>query len=608
MKANTIYLEAAHEGDRLKIGIYEPGDVIWRYENFSAALKKVKTHCLDMMDMLNQTSRNGGGGAYAYDKLKAAGQRLCDELLPRSIKDALRHTTAEYLVLNLDDHLVDIPWELICIDDDFISLRFSMGRMVKTWQEVPKTIARPLVRPLKMWILANPEGNLNDASMEGLQIFQNMVRMNAEGEVVAPTLDAEITPGEIKESIKSYDFIHFAGHVHYDQRHPGQSGWKLAEGHFTVEDIDKMAGGAPMPSLIFSNACQSARTIDWSENGNAKKASFSLTNAFLRSGVKHYVGAAWEVMDEPSRQFAHEFYTLLVAGKSAGDALKESRNNLKERFGPDICWVSYILYGDPLFRYFRRDDIPKHIPVSTPETISRKSILTRGNFFNYSINTAKLKEIQNWIIVFLMIFITAVTIMGGIFVNNWLNTERRQLTETTLAHTREMMIQNVEKQQLRTEKLFDELEQLIEPLPAQPQSEPEPLTLATVFDSKSITGEKEKIILHAIQAQIMESKSIFTLLEYESFDIILEELIRKLKLTPPEQRKRPKLLTPTIILIVDTYDAGEKTYVLMRLVEKETRYIIDTLFTELDDHRQILEQKEKIAGELLVKLKTYERS
>ncbi|MCP4104359.1 MAG: CHAT domain-containing protein [Desulfobacteraceae bacterium] len=601
----AVYLEAAQEKDRLKIGIYTPADVIWRYEDIPVPMDHIRSRCREMMDSLNTTSRNGGGGPIAYEKLKSVGRMLTDELLTNNIKEKLGKSDAEYLILKLDDHLVDIPWELLCVGQEFLCQRFNTGRLVKTRQEIVKNGDRSMARPLKMWILANPEGNLDIADEEGLKIFQDMARMNQKDDIVAPCLDTEITPEDVKESIKNYDFVHFAGHVNYDSHTPGYSGWKLSDGSFTVSDIDKMAGGAPMPTLIFSNACQSARTEKWDGD---EDTSFGIPNAFLRTGVRHYVGTSWEIMDEPSSFFAHEFYEYLRSGKTMGQAIKEARCNLTDRYGPDICWASYVLYGDPTVRYFRQQGVPEPKKREKDTTVSRQNSVTRGAFFNYSLNGTKLKEIQTWLFFsFIAVIVAAITVMSGNFASDWIRNEKEKTQDARRVKIQEMLVTRAEKQQERTEVLFEELRNITEKLPVVIKQNPSPLTMVTVFDSQTIKKEKEKIILHAIQDRIIQSHTSFKLLEQESFDIILEELVRKLKLTPPEERNRPRLLMPKLILILEVYDSGPATVVLMRLVEQESRHIFDTLFEELDNSRKVLDQKKRLTEKLLEKLKKYEK-
>jgi hypothetical protein len=301
---------------------------------------------------------------------------------------------------------------------------------------------------------------------------------------------------------------------------------------------------------------------------------------------------------------------------TTGMAIRETRRNLTERHGPDICWLSYILYGDPRFRYFRRErnsDLPvpesqiKQEKQKKMSPVSRQTALTRGTILNYSLNTLKLKEIQTWL--FLLAAIMAVAAVAGIwhFTGKWIVFTQEKEKDTRVAEIRRMMIDRAEKQQERTERLFEELSKITEPLPSPAKTKDEALTLATVFDSQTVKQGKERIILHAVQDQILHGQSPYRLLEQESFDVILEELIRNIRLARPEDRVRPGLLTPKLILFLEVYDEGSKTLVLMRLIDNKTRRILDTLFEELDNSKHILAQKEILCTNLLQKLQKYEK-
>ncbi len=334
------------------------------------------------------------------------------------------------------------------------------------------------------------------------------------------------------------------------------------------------------------------------------------------AGVKHYVGTSWEIMDEPGSLFAHEFYGLLRSGKSVGESIKGARCNLTKEYGPDICWTSYLLYGDPTIRYFRREtpDVPRsgtgerQREKKSGTSVIRQNPMTRGTLFNYSLNTAKLKEIQPWLILFMAIFLSAFIGVSAYFVNHWFSLEEKKAEDNQQIQIRQMLIARAEKQLERTDLLFEELAEMTGTLPATESLSADEMTIATVFDSQSVKSGKEKLILHAISDQILQGQTVFKLIEQESFDIILEELVRKIRLTPPENRIHPRLLMPKLILILETYDSGSSTIVLMRLVEKDTRQVLETLFEELDNNRKILEQKKALTRNLLEKLKKYEKS
>lgn len=585
MKENTIYLEAAREKNRLKIGIHRPKDVIWHYEDLPASMDKIRKTTVSMVETLNSASRNGRGGPQEFEKLKAVGRMLGDELLPLDIKEKLRKSDAEYLVLKLDDRLVHIPWELLCVDEEFLCQRFNMGRLVKTRQKIAESSERTLGTPLNMWILANPRGDLDIAGSEGLDIFQNMARLNQENEIVEPCLDAEITPDEVKERIKNYDLVHFAGHADYnDQENKGfgQTGWRLAGGNFTVRDIDKMASSSPMPMVIFSNACQSARTEPWDQKENTDEGSFGLANAFLRAGVKHYVGTFWEIMDEPSSHFAHEFYRLLGSGYPMGKAVREARCNLLDQYGPDTCWASYILYGDPRVGYFAGNKTPQRITEPEP-AISRTP--TRGTLFNYTLNSAKFKEIRTWLAVSLLVIL----IVCGIVVGNHI-IDKVSLDQKIVIQ--QILTDQAENKQKQTDALFRELMKIT---PVE-EDNSDALTMAMIFDSQiSLSNKKnENLAAFAIQGELIE-KSRFKILERKSFDKVIQELIW----SNPD---RSEMLMPKLLLFIEVYEDDDQGLVLMRLVDKKRGTVVDNLYEELDPDRPVLAQKKDLSENLLKKL------
>ena len=350
----VIHLEVARKNAHLKISANEhlAGEVstIRHYEEIPVSMDWIGTKCSEMVETLNAVNRQGRFGRDILLKLRAAGRDFYKELLTPSVKEKLKETKAEYLSLHIDDHLVQVPWELLNDGREFLCQRFNVGRLVKTRQAVQNIKNRVLARPLRMLVIADPMGDLKDAYLEGKQIQEYMTHYENFIHVVVRSKD--ITPAFIKEKMQYFDFVHFAGHADYHHENPEKSGWGLTKGTFTARDIIKMADSSTMPALIFSNACQSARTENWALKEHFQDEIFGLANAFLLTGVKHYVGTFWEMLDEPSSRFAPEFYKNLLSGMSTGEAVKEARLSLIKEYGEEtVAWASYLLYGDPTSNY-----------------------------------------------------------------------------------------------------------------------------------------------------------------------------------------------------------------------------------------------------------------
>ena len=233
-----------------------------------------------------------------------------------------------------------------------------MGRLVRARRTPIVTKARDLARPLKMLVLADPRGDLRGAYEEGKQILDFMDR---EKEIINATLRSYgIGTDFIREKIRNFDMVHFAGHSEFNAENPAEGGWRLTDGLLKAKDISKMARTAAMPALIFSNACQSARTEEWRIDKNFQDEIFGLANAFILAGVKHYIGTFWEILDEPSRLFALEFYKQIISGMTIGEATRLSRLELINKYGEEtIVWASYLLYGDPTFNYIEQKEQTK---------------------------------------------------------------------------------------------------------------------------------------------------------------------------------------------------------------------------------------------------------
>ena len=308
-----LFIEVMLENGHLKIGASEQFEgepsTVRHYQEVPVSMAQICKRCREIVETLNTANRHGRVSRDILIKLREIGQVFNDDLFTHTIKERIRETKADHLLISIDDRLVQVPWELIHDGRQFLCRRFSMGRLVRTRQEaLGEGRIRALARPLKMLILADPRGDLKWAYKEGTEIRDFI---DPESDLINVSLRTDnVTPDQVKERLRNFDFVHFAGHYDYNARNPWQSCWRLKNGGLKGEDIGKMAGTGAMPALIFSNACQSARTDEWALSESIQDEIFGLANAFILAGVKHYVGTFWEILDEPSRCFALQFYSI----------------------------------------------------------------------------------------------------------------------------------------------------------------------------------------------------------------------------------------------------------------------------------------------------------
>jgi tetratricopeptide (TPR) repeat protein len=262
------------------------------------------------------------------------------------------------LVLSLDEELVGIPWELLYDGREFLSLKFDLGRFIHTKEKLSSPQYRSQGSALKILILANPTGDLKSAYAEGLHIKNNFDRKRKD--VIIDFKSTSIDTLYVKKNLRDYDIVHFAGHCEYDSQNPDNTGWVLIDSRFTTTDILALAQAASLPTLIFSNGCYSAKGSSGVNDVSCREKNYSLASAFLFSGVRHYIGTIWKIEDPLSLVFASEFYGQLIKGASVGGSMRLARLRLIREYGfAAISWGSYILYGDPGFKFFKPKDRPR---------------------------------------------------------------------------------------------------------------------------------------------------------------------------------------------------------------------------------------------------------
>jgi CHAT domain-containing protein len=127
-----------------------------------------------------------------------------------------------------------------------------------------------------------------------------------------------------------------------------------ADGALTGAELAELGN---LPSLVFFNACESARVRKrvTRESANVThdlkeriERSVGVAEAFLRGGVANYIGTYWPVGDAGAKAFADAFYSALVAGETLAEAIGKGRAEVDALKSQD--WADYIFYGSPDFR------------------------------------------------------------------------------------------------------------------------------------------------------------------------------------------------------------------------------------------------------------------
>lgn len=343
MENNALVLEVSRQENSLVMSVFarsEYASTLRHYSEVNFYPEEINKLCREMAALLNSSDKSDSFGSELSNSLKKNGQLLWDQLLSKAVKDKLQNAHTQDLILSIDEQLIYIPWELLYTGDNFLCLKFNLGRVVstKTKSFAPCYRGRPKVS--RMLILANPTGDLKDTYAEGINIRDQLadraklIRVDFKSTSIGTLF--------VKKNLRDYDIVHFAGHCEYDHADPGSSGWVLSDGKFSARDICALGETLSMPSVVFSNACQSAQ-----------EEMYSLAAAFLFAGVRHYIGTIRKIEDPESLKFARYFYGFLISGKTVGESLRLARLKLvSEQKKGYIFWAGYILYGDPDFVLF----------------------------------------------------------------------------------------------------------------------------------------------------------------------------------------------------------------------------------------------------------------
>jgi CHAT domain-containing protein len=118
-----------------------------------------------------------------------------------------------------------------------------------------------------------------------------------------------------------------------------------------------LAGLGSLPTLVFFNACESARVRSprkvKPETRSRRfrdnlESGVGLAEAFMRGGIANFVGTYWPVGDQPAEAFARVFYREILRGRTISAALQAGRNKIRDEL-ESKDWANYIHYGSPDF-------------------------------------------------------------------------------------------------------------------------------------------------------------------------------------------------------------------------------------------------------------------
>jgi hypothetical protein len=286
--------------------------------------------------------------ADAERELRRIGQYTYGHLIPGSIQGLLHSEPADHIRLDVDERVIDLPWELVHDGQEFLCLRFAAGRRLIS-DQAPQSFRRraKAARDMSALVVANPTSDLPAAEREGEKVAYLL--KNECGVRVDFFRRDELTKEDFLLSLREYDIVHFAGHARRDGDNPDESCLLFCDGEVQAFEIARFLQ-QPNVSVVFLNACWSAQEGHfWDSYSPVMRG---LGRTFIYSGVGAFIGYLVPIPDDSATQFAIEVYSSLAAGRSIGESVRRARVRGREADVADLTWASAVLYGDPAVRVF----------------------------------------------------------------------------------------------------------------------------------------------------------------------------------------------------------------------------------------------------------------
>jgi CHAT domain-containing protein len=212
------------------------------------------------------------------------------------------------------------------------SIRFLRGK------ETPVQ-GKALVIGAPAGVLPELPGAMREAKMVGAKLHS------------VPMVGAAAKESLLYQLKGNVDLVHIAAHGFYDADTPLFSRLALAQGdgsdgnlevHEILSDVD-LTG----VNLVVLSACQTAlgKISDGDEI-------VGLTRALLYAGTPGVISTLWDIGDDPAAALMDDFYSRLLLGDSAADALRHAQLQLLHGAYPDPRqWAAFTLNGDPEGRW-----------------------------------------------------------------------------------------------------------------------------------------------------------------------------------------------------------------------------------------------------------------
>jgi hypothetical protein len=314
------------ESLRFLVSIHEEGTGITWQQNVTVDAESERYFLDTTQDLYWWSLNDALTPKGAWDCLLELGRRLYETFIGAEGKKILERLVPTAVLLNVDETILNLPWELIGAEGDVISQRTPFSRLVTT-RVIPRPGRDPLEEDKVECILAIANPTLDLAAGEREIVALRELEGNRSGfsiEVSVLTRE-KATRSAFAEMLATgdYDILHFSGHGLFDRSAPETSAIRFADGMLSADEVLDLKWKAP-PCFVFNSACESGRAAGGKRLVSGESHSNGMAAAFIAAGASGYAGYFWPVTETGASLFTKAFYGTLSQRENVGLAFLEA--------------------------------------------------------------------------------------------------------------------------------------------------------------------------------------------------------------------------------------------------------------------------------------------
>ena len=308
----------------------------------------------ELLDGAEELLRFSAGRVSASDvqrTTRRVGRQIGELLLGRGVREALDDLAPSAVMLDVDETVLNLPWDLAGALERELALEVPLGRLVSS-RVRPRPRRNPVGedRVVRLLAVGDPTGDLPAAGAEVDAIAALSGPIGPATLEVTVLRGAAATRGHFDDLVRDgrFDVVHFAGHGRFDLRRPGESAIVFADGpSLRADDVASIPWSQP-PYVVFNSACESARSGGNRRLVSRSGSSSGLAAAFLAAGVQGYLGYSFVADDVSAAAVADAFYSGLCRLQNVGMAVLEARRSARSRFDQvgDLAAFGLTYVGD----------------------------------------------------------------------------------------------------------------------------------------------------------------------------------------------------------------------------------------------------------------------